>query len=319
MSTLLSAIRRATPTALALDAPRQQVQWSYGELHQRVRQLAGGLRELGVGRGDVVASDLPNVCENLLLQLAIAHLGASFASAKDEKSLLAKVGEVRCAVVSPEASWLWGFAKTAPRAVLLDTVDAAASGAETGGFLTFSELASQAEDLQDEACAPDGLFASYGGSALTHGQAAALGASAAAALGTTSADKTCVSITLCHAFGMGSGVGGALTSGGAVVLPAADGIRGCGDPKQRAEVTAAVLLETRATLLIADSHIIQRLPLPETLASAAAVHGASSSGSGSGSSLALRGGLVKVSSGTEIFDTGLDYAGVPLRSIGKRP
>ena len=82
---LLSLIRRVAPTALALEAPRQQVRWSYGELHQRVRQLAGGLRELGVGKGDVVASDLPNVCENLLLQLAVAHLGASFASAKDEK------------------------------------------------------------------------------------------------------------------------------------------------------------------------------------------------------------------------------------------
>ena len=181
-----------------------------------------------------------------------------------------------------------------------------------------------------------------------------LGAGAAAGLGSTAADKTCVSITLCHAFGMGSGVGGALTSGGAVVLPAADGIRGCGDPKQRAEVstsqvserlitqkcsmrhassslarytqsrdagwpnpqtlahllrtrsrvqvTAAVLLETHATLLIADSHIIKNMPAP----------------SGAGAS-ALRGGLVKVSSGTEIFDTGLEYAGVPLRSIGKRP
>ena len=94
---LLSLIRRVAPTALALEAPRQQVRWSYGELHQRVRQLAGGLRELGVGKGDVVASDLPNVCENLLLQLAVAHLGASFASAKDEKSLLAAVGEVRLA------------------------------------------------------------------------------------------------------------------------------------------------------------------------------------------------------------------------------
>ena len=59
---------------------------------------------------------------------------------------------------------------------------------------------------------------------------------------------------------MGSGVGGALSSGGAVVLPAADGIRGCGYPKQRAEVTAAVLGETGATLLIADSHIIKNMP-----------------------------------------------------------
>ena len=70
----------------------------------------------------------------------------------------------------------------------------------------------------------------------------------------------------------------------------------------RAQVTAAVLLETRATLLIADSHIIKTMPAP----SGAGAH-------------ALRGGLVKVSSGTEIFDTGLEYASVPLRSIGKRP
>ena len=162
MSTLLSAIRRAAPTALALDAPRQQVLWSYGELHQRVRQLAGGLRELGVGKGDVVASDLPNVCENLLLQLAVAHLGASFASAKDEKSLLAAVGEVRCAVVqSQEASWLWGFAKTAPRAVLLDMHGAGTT--EAGGFPAFAELAAHAEDIHDEAAAPEGLFATYGG------------------------------------------------------------------------------------------------------------------------------------------------------------
>ena len=168
---LLSAIRRAAPAALALEAPRQQVRWSYGELHQRVRQLAGGLRELGVGKGDVVASDLPNVCENLLLQLAVAHLGAAFASAKDEKSLLAAVGEVRCAVVqSPEASWMWGLAKKTPRAVRLD-MDMDGAGAETGGFPAFSELAGHAPDTHDEAAAPEGLFASYGGSALSHEQA----------------------------------------------------------------------------------------------------------------------------------------------------
>lgn len=301
---LLSLIRRVAPTALALEAPRQQVRWSYGELHQRVRRLAGGLRELGVGKGDVVASDLPNVCENLLLQLAVAHLGASFASAKDEKSLLAAVGEVRCAVVqSPEASWMWGLAKTAPRAVRLD-MDGA--GAETGGFPAFSELAAHAPDTHDEAAAPEGLFASYGGSALSHEHAVLLGAAAAAGLGSTAADKTCVSITLVHAFGMGSGVGGALSSGGAVVLPAADGIRGCGDPKQRAEVTAAVLGETGATLLIADAHIIKNMPSAGASSATMSAH-------------ALRGGLVKVSSGTEIFDAGLEYAGVPLRSIGKKP
>ena len=100
-------------------------------------------------------------------------------------------------------------------------------------------------DKHDEVADPDGLFATYGGSALTHAQAAALGAGAVAGLGSTAADKTYVSITLCHGFGMGSGVGGALLSGGAVVLPAADGICGCGDPSQRAEVTPGVVQTRR--------------------------------------------------------------------------
>merc|ERR1711990_824816 len=92
-------------------------------------------------------------------------------------------------------------------------------------------------------------FALYNGSSMTQAQAVLLGQEAAAALQSATSDKTCVSITLCHAFGMGSGVGSALLSGGAVVLPASDGIRGCGNPKQRAAVTLDVLKKTESTLL----------------------------------------------------------------------
>ena len=63
---------------------------------------------------------------------------------------------------------MWGLAKKTPRAVRLDMDDA---GAETGGFPAFSELAGHAPDTHDEAAAPEGLFASYGGSALSHEQA----------------------------------------------------------------------------------------------------------------------------------------------------
>ena len=65
-------------------------------------------------------------------------------------------------------------------------------------------------------------------------------------------------------------------------------------------IQAQVLTETCATLLIADTHIIKQMPA-------------------AGGMPALRGGLVKVSSGTDIFDTGLAYDGVGLLSIGKKP
>ena len=60
--------------------------------------------------------------------------------------------------------------------------------------------------------------------------------------------------------GIGSAVTSAVMSGAAVVLPAVGGIKGCGDPKQRAGVTVEVLHETQSTLLFADTHIIKQMP-----------------------------------------------------------
>ena len=54
----------------------------------------------------------------------------------------------------------------------------------------------------------------------------ALGESAAKELDMKAADRVLVSITLCHAFGIGSGVGSAFSSGAALVLPAVGGIKG---------------------------------------------------------------------------------------------
>src|SRR5579859_4753370 len=45
-------------------------------LHDRVLRVAEGLRRKGVGAGDVVALQLPNTPEFLILHLAIARLGA---------------------------------------------------------------------------------------------------------------------------------------------------------------------------------------------------------------------------------------------------
>jgi long-chain acyl-CoA synthetase len=54
------------------------VAWSYGEFAHRVGQVAGGLRALGVGRGDVVAIVLPNGPEFLEAWWALLWLGGVF-------------------------------------------------------------------------------------------------------------------------------------------------------------------------------------------------------------------------------------------------
>src|SRR5687767_11157176 len=47
------------------------------EFHLRALSVAGGLAELGIGRGDVVAVQLPNVPEYLLSYAAVCALGAT--------------------------------------------------------------------------------------------------------------------------------------------------------------------------------------------------------------------------------------------------
>jgi len=50
--------------------------WSNAEFRERAARLAGGLRALGIGRGDVIAVQLPNIPEYLAAYAAICALGA---------------------------------------------------------------------------------------------------------------------------------------------------------------------------------------------------------------------------------------------------
>jgi acetoacetyl-CoA synthetase len=63
---------------------RELQQLSWGELSEQVAGVAGGLRELGVGRGDRVVAYMPNVPETLIAFLATASLGAIWSSAAPE-------------------------------------------------------------------------------------------------------------------------------------------------------------------------------------------------------------------------------------------
>jgi acetoacetyl-CoA synthetase len=57
---------------------------SWGELTQQVAAVAGGLRALGVERGDRVVAYMPNIPETLIALLAVASIGAIWSSAAPE-------------------------------------------------------------------------------------------------------------------------------------------------------------------------------------------------------------------------------------------
>jgi acetoacetyl-CoA synthetase len=63
---------------------RELGEMSWGELSAAVAAAAGGLRSLGVGRGDRVVAYMPNIPETLVAFLAVASIGAVWSSAAPE-------------------------------------------------------------------------------------------------------------------------------------------------------------------------------------------------------------------------------------------
>ena len=85
------------------DGPRVTVR----QLHERVNQLAAGLSELGVGRGDIVALLLYNQPEFLELVFAANRLGAVFLPlnyrlAEDEWRYILEHAQAKAIVTEPE-------------------------------------------------------------------------------------------------------------------------------------------------------------------------------------------------------------------------
>jgi len=72
---LVEGRARDAPHAPAVFFEKQAI--SNREFRQRVLSLARGLASLGVGRGDVVAAQLPNIPEYLLTYAAVCALGAT--------------------------------------------------------------------------------------------------------------------------------------------------------------------------------------------------------------------------------------------------
>jgi long-chain acyl-CoA synthetase len=118
MSGLLSTEARTLPELLRLRAGElgdtrfvrdAKQEWSYAEFAHRASQVAAGLRELGVGRGDVVGVVLPNSPHYLEVWWGIIWLGATFnpvnpaLTSHEAAGILADSGAI-CVVCTPEAA-----------------------------------------------------------------------------------------------------------------------------------------------------------------------------------------------------------------------
>jgi long-chain acyl-CoA synthetase len=118
MSELLSTEAGTLPELLRLRARElgdtrfvrdAHQEWSYAEFAHRATEMAAGLRELGIGRGDVVGVILPNSPHYLEVWWGILWLGATFnpvnpaLTAREAAGILSDSGAV-CVVCTPEAA-----------------------------------------------------------------------------------------------------------------------------------------------------------------------------------------------------------------------
>ena len=284
----------------ALLSPQQGIALSYDQLRCQAQGLSKGLEDRGVGLGDSVITDIPNVAEGMLLHLACARLGAAIATAKDV-NVLSTIPSVRCAVTASNDSWLSEHALSAPPII--------AGGDEMNSMLNLYDVDDPDDDDQlidrHASLRPLGYFGSS--KPLTHESALKQGEDMKQHLKMDWNDRVCVSITLYHAFGIGSACSSALLSGAAIVLPAVGGLRGCGVPSQRAETTLNTLVSEKCTLLFADTHTLKALH-DEALSEALSAADLSN----------LRGGVCKTGSGSDILSERVDLKGIKLSTLGKR-
>jgi hypothetical protein len=279
------------PKRVALVSPFQSSEkLTYEDLGKKTNALAGFLAAYGFEKKDLLVSDLPNISENLMLQIACNRLGVHYATAKNLEGM-AKFPKVKGSVSATSDGFLTNTGLTLPTLsgdFLLDLI-------HNGGL---DEYRFEAFDLQDgkEHLQPHAFYNST--TPFTNEQALTQGQEAAFELAMIEQDVVCISITLCHAFGMGSAVCSALQTGASIVLPAVGGIAGCGVPSERAAATFDVLESEKCTLLFADTHTLKALPSrPERLN--------------------LRGGVCKIGSGSTFLEDTREYGGVKLRTMGK--
>jgi acetoacetyl-CoA synthetase len=156
---------RDGPAVVSISQGRDTERLTRGELIEAVGRVQAGLRRLGVGPGDRVVAYLPNLAETVVAFLAVAGLGAVWASCAPEfgtSSVVARFQQIdpkvlltvdgyrygtkaidRRAEVAELRAQLPGLAAT----VLLPYLD---DGASVDGTVPWSELTAEAAPLHVE-------------------------------------------------------------------------------------------------------------------------------------------------------------------------
>ena len=157
---------RRDPAALAVlhsSELRELGELTWGELTERVAAAAGGLRSLGVERGDRVVAYMPNIPETLIAFLAVASIGAIWSSAAPEfgaRSVIDRFAQIEPKVLLTVDGYRHGgkdFDRTAVVQSILEelpTVQHAvllpylSEGAELDGALGWDELLARGEGVE---------------------------------------------------------------------------------------------------------------------------------------------------------------------------
>ncbi|KAL3934275.1 MAG: hypothetical protein SGARI_003462, partial [Bacillariaceae sp.] len=98
----------ARPHHLAVISPFQTEvtnKFTYQDLRLKTNELAGFLSAYGYGRKDIMVSDLPNIAENLMLQIACNRLGVIYATTKNLEGM-AKLPTVKGSVCATNEGFL---------------------------------------------------------------------------------------------------------------------------------------------------------------------------------------------------------------------
>ena len=93
---------------ISYSQTRPEEQLTFGELQTQVGRARAGLQRLGVGRGDAVAAYLPNIPETIVAFLAVASVGATWASCPPEfgaKSVIDRLGQIQPTVLLMTAGY----------------------------------------------------------------------------------------------------------------------------------------------------------------------------------------------------------------------
>ncbi|WP_410625952.1 acetoacetate--CoA ligase [Amycolatopsis sp. cmx-8-4] len=96
---------------IAYSQTRPRVELTWAQLRDQVARARAGLKRLGVGRGDRVVAYLPNIPEAVVAYLAVASLGAVWASCAPEfgaRAVLDRFGQVEPKVLLTVSGYRYG-------------------------------------------------------------------------------------------------------------------------------------------------------------------------------------------------------------------